>query len=82
MTKIPRLDATLCFVNEDRLELEAINEEDEKNKKNENEDNGMFDFCIILKSFNDNRCVQNFRIHDKPHTKFVCGCFCLIHDLF
>ena len=60
MTKIPRLDATLCFVNEDRLEMETINEEDQKNKKNENEDNGRFDFCIIFESFYDSQRVKNF----------------------
>ena len=32
MTKIPRLDATLCFVNEDRIELETANEEDQNMK--------------------------------------------------
>lgn len=30
MTKIPRLDATLCFVNDDKLEIEGDDEEEKK----------------------------------------------------
>ena len=40
--------------------METINEEDQKNKKNENEDNGRFDFCIIFESFYDSQRVKNF----------------------
>ena len=40
MTKVPRLDATLCFVNEDRIELDPVakgeNDKEEKELKKNN----------------------------------------------
>lgn len=44
MTTIPRLDATLCFVNEDRITLDGDEDDEEgeeKGKKKEN-DGGMY----------------------------------------
>ena len=54
MTKIPRLDATLCFVNEDRIESETADEEDQKNEKNKDEDDGRSDLHVIFKFIFDN----------------------------
>ena len=54
MTKIPRLDATLCFVNEDRIELETANEEDQKDEKKKDEDDGRSDLQVISEFIFDN----------------------------
>ena len=54
MTKIPRLDATLCFVNDDRIELETANEEDQKDEKKKDEHDGRSDLHVIFKFIFDN----------------------------